>query len=425
MLQQLSRSFLNIAVAAILAAGSAVAQQAAQGPKPKDQGEYDLYNSILGEKDPNKRLGLLDQWKSKYADTDFKKERLLFFMNTYRELNQGVKMADACEGILLLDPKDVNALYWRTLLVKSLPVTPDNLDKGEKAAQGLAAASRPDAVPDATWKQLNTTFVGTETMGYVASARKDLEGAAKHYKKALELNPNAASVSYALGSVILNQKKPELYSEMLYHIARATAITGPGELQPTATKSQVTAFLKKTYTAYHGSEEGLKELVEMARANPMPPADLKIKSKHEIEAENAEKFAKDNPQLALWKTVKDKLMAADGQQYFDGELKGSAVPKLRGTIISTKPALRPKEVVLGIEKPDAPEVTLVLAAAMPGKADPGTAIEFEGVPSEFTKEPFMLKFDVEGKDKISGWPAPPPPVKKAPAAKKAGVAKKK
>jgi hypothetical protein len=58
-------------------------------------------------------------------------------------------------------------------------------------------------------------------------------------------------------------------------------------------------------------------------------------------------------------------------------------------------------------------VTLKLDSALPGKADPGTEIEFEGVPSAFSKDPeFMVTFDVE-KDKISGWPAQAPPAKKA------------
>jgi len=42
------------------------------------------------------------------------------------------------------------------------------------------------------------------------------------------------------------------------------------------------------------------------------------------------------------------------------------------------------------------------------------------VASAFTKEPFMLTFDVDGKDKIEGWPAQaaPPPAKKRTVSKK-------
>jgi hypothetical protein len=65
-------------------------------------------------------------------------------------------------------------------------------------------------------------------------------------------------------------------------------------------------------------------------------------------------------------------------------------------------------------------VTLKFENPLPGKAEPGTEIEFEGVPSAFTKEPFMLAFDVEGKDKIQGWPAQAatPPRKTVPRTKK-------
>src|SRR5262249_39752336 len=100
-------------------------------------------------------------------------------------------------------------------------------------------------------------------------------------------------------------------------------------------------------------------------------------------------------------------------------LKGTGPPKMKGKIISQKPALRPKELVLAMDE-DKPQVTLKFENALPGKAEPGTQIEFEGVPSAFTKEPFMLTFDVEGKDKITGWPeqAAPPAKKTTPVRRK-------
>jgi len=121
------------------------------------------------------------------------------------------------------------------------------------------------------------------------------------------------------------------------------------------------------------------------------------------------------------------LTADAGQQYFDTSVKGAALPggangvtKFKGTLISQKPALNPKELVLGISTPDTPEVTLKLETALRGKADPGTVIHFEGVASAFTKDPFMLTFDVDSKDKIQGWPA-----QAAPPAKKRAVVRKK
>ncbi len=99
-------------------------------------------------------------------------------------------------------------------------------------------------------------------------------------------------------------------------------------------------------------------------------------------------------------------------------MKGADVPggaggvqKLKGKLISSKPALRPKELTLAIVDGSTPEVTLNLDAPLPGKADAGTEIEFAGVPSAFTKEPFNVTFDVEKKN-VSGWPGKDAPARR-------------
>src|SRR5262249_28113148 len=140
---------------------------------------------------------------------------------------------------------------------------------------------------------------------------------------------------------IIGEKKPERYPDALFYLARAVSISGPGAL-PDATKKQVDAFLVKAYTTYHGADDaGLKELRTVASANPKQPAGFTIQDKNQIAAGNAAKLAADNPQLALWKNIKDQLTAPTGDQYFNDSLKGTAPPKLKGTLVKTTPALRP------------------------------------------------------------------------------------
>jgi len=417
-----AKALLSVTVLAVVGASAALAQAPAQ-PQVKDQQEYDLYNNSTKTTDPAKRLEFLNSWKEKYPDSAFKKQRLLIFLSTYQALNKADKMVETAKEILAVDPKEVNALYWLTVLTKTYPVPPtaDSLATGEKAAQGLLDAQKPEGVADDAWTKMKTSMASTahDTLGFVASQRKQPDTAEQEYGKALQAEPNNAQISYALGNAILAEKKPERQSEVLYHWARAASLTGAGAL-PEPLHRQIDAFFIKQYTAFHGQDDaGLKELRAMAVARPMPPADFKIKNKNEIEAENQEKFNKENPQLAMWKGIKDNLTAANGDQYFDTQLKGTAPPKLRGKLVSTKPALNPKELVLAMDTPDMPQVTLKLETALRGKADPGTDIEFEGVPSAFTKDPFMLTFDVESKDKIQGWPAQAaPPAKKRPVARK-------
>jgi hypothetical protein len=181
--------------------------------------------------------------------------------------------------------------------------------------------------------------------------------------------------------------------------------------------------LTNTYTTFHGSQEGLPELKKTAAAEPFPPAGFKISGKAEIDAQKEAEFAKANPMLALWKTMKDALTAANGQQYFESGVKGALLPggasgvtKFKGKLISLKPAKLPKELVLGISDTENGDVLIVLDEALPGTALPGVELTFEGVASSFTASPFRVTFDVERLN-IGGWPTKiPPPTKPAAAA---------
>ena len=74
--------------------------------------------------------------------------------------------------------------------------------------------------------------------------------------------------------------------------------------------------------------------------------------------------------------------------------------------MDAKPACRSKELLVAISDAKNPEVTLKLDAPLTGKPETGTPIEWEGVPSAFSKEPFMLTMDTE-KAKIQGLKATP------------------
>lgn len=378
----------------------------------KDQQEYTLYDSATKETDANKKLATLNTWKDKYPDSDFKMERTQLLLSTYQQLGQPAKMIDTAKEILAIDPKDITALYWIAFLTPTLGSTsPDALDTAEKAANGLLVAEKPAAVKDEDWTKAKsqTDAVAYTTLGWVAMQRKNNEVAEQNFKKSLAINPNAAQVSYWLGTVILAEKKPEKQSEALFNFARAAAYDGTGALTPDG-RQKIDAYLTKVYTSLHGDTSGLAELKAMAKASATPPADFKIKTAAEIAAEKEEELKKTNPQLALWLNVKGQLLSPEGQTYFDSSMKGAAVPKLKGWLVSAKPAVKSKELLVSMEgKDQAANVTLKLvgadgttAAPLTGKPVVGVEIEFEGVGDSFTKEPaLMVTFDVE-RAKITG-----------------------
>src|SRR5208283_355629 len=124
--------------------------------------------------------------------------------------------------------------------------------------------------------------------------------------------------------------------------ARAAA-TDPslgGSTDPKA----VDTYLTTLYTNYHGKDDdGLKQLKELASKSPLPPADFKIESSTDIDKRKEEEFRAKYPQLALWLGIKSQLSDTNGEKYFDDQLKGSAVPKLKGVLMEGRPECRSKE----------------------------------------------------------------------------------
>jgi len=376
----------------------------------KDQQEYTLFDSVTKATDATKKLALLNTWKEKYPDSDFKLDRLQLFLTTYQQLGQPAKMIDTAKEILAVDPKDLQALYWITFLTPTIGNnSTDVLDTAEKAANGLLAAEKPANVKDEDWTKAKaqTDAAAYTTLGWVAMQRKNNDVAEQNFKKALAINPNAGQLSYWLGTVILAEKKPEKQSEALFHFARAATFDGQGALTPDG-RQKIDAYLTKVYTAYHGDTSGLPELKALAKANAIPPADFKIDTSVEIAAKKDADLKKSNPQLALWKGIKESL-TADGDEYFKSmkgaELPGGAsgVTKFRGWLIKAEPAVKSKELLVSMEGKDQPaDVTLKLvgadgttAAPLTGKPDVGVEIEFEGIGDSFAKEPFMVTFGVE------------------------------
>jgi hypothetical protein len=182
-------------------------------------------------------------------------------------------------------------------------------------------------------------------------------------------------------------------------------------------KKKIQTFADNAYVRLHGSNEGLEQLRSQVKELPLPPADFKISTATEIAEARRLEFEKDNPQLALWMKIKGALSDGSDPQYFDRELKDSAVPQLKGTLMGAEPECRSTELLVAVPLPDqqqsAPvEIRLKLDKPLAGKPDLKAEFQWEGVPSAFTREPFLLTMDVEA-GKLQGLATTPcaPPAK--------------
>jgi hypothetical protein len=441
---------------------AAQAGQAAAQPekKPKDTGEYDIINEVIKDlsgTNPQKTLTDLNAWAQKYPDSDYKDDRLFYFMQAYSATQppQPDKVLDYGAQLMAKDLKtalpDVSqtlrALYLMTANAPAVKdPTPAQLAIGQKAAKDLQAfvltyfttEHKPATASDAQWAQARTQVeqAASSTLVYIAMypgaqamAKKDYPGAETAFRQALKDYADNGWIAYNLGAAILQERTPAKMPEGIYEIARGAAMDpAKGGIAEAKTRDTVQAYLTKVYISFHGSDEGLDQLKQLALASPTPAPDFKIKTASEIAEEKQKQFETQYPELAMWEKIKGMLTTADGEKTFDDQLKSTELPKLKGQVMSGVPECKSKTILVAIPEPDQKstligEITLKLDAALTGKPTEGTEITFAGaVPSAFTKDPFMLTVDIE-KAKIDGLKmdtctaAPPKkavtPVKKA------------
>ena len=434
----LGRMAAVAALAAIVFAG--VGKASAQGTakpekKYKDQGEYTVFNDVVKDVNGNnftKAVTDLDAWTQKYPQTDFANERTYYYLRAYSGSDQPAKVLEIASQLMAKDikatysPFDALNIYALSAYsVRQLPnATPEQLEIGAKAAnEGLefvptyfVAANKPAAASEDQWNQAKAKVEGDMRAallfvamlpGTQAQNKKDYEGAEAAFSKALQQYPDCPQIAFALGGAQIAQQKPEKIPAAIYEVARASALD-PGKWGPdaAATNKTAAAYLEKVYNRYHGPDaEGLQQLKQQAVASPSPPPGFKIQTASEIAAIKEKEFMEKNPQLALWMGIKRQLADTNGDQYYESTMKGTEIAgqngakALKGTILEAKPSCRSKELVVAISDAEHAEVTLKLEAALTGKPQAGSQIQFDGAPSAFSKDRFMLTLDTD-KSKI-------------------------
>jgi hypothetical protein len=400
------------------------------GPNVKDQQEYDISNKALKDTDNKQKLADLNKWKELYPATEFVDIRHELFMDTYAALGMARQAVDEAQEILKTRPLFVKALaqvLQNVLTIKPAP-TPADLDAGEKVALKVlddpavfGSANKPEGVADAAW-----TTTGAQIKEYakkillniylardVNGPNKDDKRAVDDLTKMLNRDPNMATAAFELGRamqrIIKATNTPENQPPMFWQFARAISITGANAL-PAASKTAATTFLTQAYTLFHGSPDGLQDLIAQVKSGPFPPTGFSLKSTVDIAKEQAAADAAEqakDPLIYLWvHQVKEPLLMDPGlwERMADALLPGpdpddkSEKPAPRyfnATIISITPATRPKEIVVAIEKSTVADAKLTFETPPPGKMDPGEKIQFQGLAKEFSKEPFMITFKID------------------------------
>jgi len=369
-----------------------VVAQPRTGPRWRDRGESILGMAAGEEKDPAKKLELLKKWEQQYPDSEFRNQRTLMVANALGAI--------------------VGGTFAKTDTA--------SLDAGRAAAQQLldgyeeyfGDSLRPAGTTTDQWGQTrkNSALQIHMLLAYVAQTEKDYDTAEAELKKVLLVDPEQAATSYQLGATIVQEMATSnaltRYSEAIYDFARSLAVSGPTALPPEA-KAAAENALKTNYWNYHGSTDGLDDLMKLVGASALPPADFHIVSVVEL-SEPMQKpqseWGKEHPDLERWETAKTGLLE-HGDVYFATVRDTVLSPVFRGTVVSQ---LSSNRILVNVDNVPAGDAVLRFDASHFGAVRPGTAIQFSGVVDSYTLDPYVLTFVIRNpKDDITGLNAAP------------------
>ncbi len=417
--------------AAQSASGSAPAESA---PTIKDPAEYNAYVAAIQQQDPNAKISALEAFLTQYPNSVMKTTALEVLMGTYQATNPA-KTADAAKRLVAADACNLRALTLLTFLARqgfSAGQNPQqNLaDLAQYASKGVecvATASKPATLSGEDWeklkKQVGPIFEGGA--GFAALQNKDYEGAKTHLRKAVEAQPTDLQNVYPLVLAYLtpNPRPDEDSLNGLFFAARSVDLSnGNADLQK---------YLVKTYKNFHGSEEGLPDLLACAKANPLPTADCPKITKYipPTPAQQAHDIVKDKTpdqikQLSFgeWELVLSAGAPEDQAKVWD-VIKNVPL-QMEGNVIAvdsnTQVQIAGSADDIEAKRTD---ITLTMVAPIPAVKMPraGDVFDFQGTPNAYTPTPFMMTM-TDGKllKKAGAAPAPmkKPPVRRRPVARK-------
>lgn len=384
-------------------------QQGATQKHYKDRGEYELYLKVTQTKDPQQRLQLLNTWNDKYPTSDFKEDRLEYFVTTLGELagkdpSQRKALLEKCEALLKLNPNDFYSNYYMALYGPQVSGTsPSDVQTASNnllklAETTFAANKKPASMSEDQWAKLKnqTLAIGHNALAWAAIQNKNTAEAESEYQKSLQIDPNQGTVSALYAKLLYDDKK---FPEALFEYARAAQYAGPGPALPAASRTQLLDFFNKSYAAYHGGADGADQVLAQAKTSALPPSGFSIVSATQIANQNAAALnqrIQSDPAFKIWFSIKQSLQS-QGDAFFASSLKGFEVPggangvdAFTGTVISATP----DQVVLGVQDPKVPDATLTFTKPLTpdelSKIQVGSQIQFSGVPDSYTANPYML-----------------------------------
>ena len=373
------------------------APQAAAGPQWKSREEYDAFNAMATEKDPNKKLSLAEAFLQKYSNSDFKDSAYLVEMQTYQQMNQTDKAVDAAQKALQANPNNLQALRFLSFTFPFLykPDDPDATSKLSRAdsdahhgLEVLQKLQKPQGATEEQFQQGVKEFrsVFNSCIGFVALQKKDYANAITALKAATDDNPSGWYAIYWMGLAYL-YSTPRDYDHAIWYYARAVDLAKAGK-DPNA--DQWEKYLKQTYVGYHGTDTGLSDIMTQAASAPNPPEGFKVEQVKEPPKTG-------NNMIDAFNTLTFplKLGGETAQKQWDA-VKGQSVG-LGGTVESVEKGSDPNSYVVHIAVLDTTKSADGYDVELKDSSQPnvknlqkGDLVTFKGTADAYTATPNLV-----------------------------------
>jgi hypothetical protein len=301
---------LSVVAAGLLLAGapSAAGQDTNAGAskQPYTMAEYNAYQAAAAEKNPANQIKLLDDFVSKYPNSNLLLYVYPLYYQSYFAQKNYPRVIEFADKTLALgdkldptakyaalyahataynaqvsDPANANTVAKDAAMAKSAQASADG------ALKALDALKKPDGVTDDAFntqkKQLEIFLYGIGAQA--AMVQKDYADAITDYKADLALKPDDAIVEYNLGKAELATTPPQTL-DGFWAIAR-----GAGSKTATAQQANsLKTYLRKLLANYQQAacenltDAELSELLTLAAAAPDRPDSYKLPSAADLDA---------------------------------------------------------------------------------------------------------------------------------------------
>ena len=384
--------------------------QAPPAPVIKDPAEYNAYMGAIQQKDPAAQISGLEAYLTQYPNSVMKIAALQTLMQDYQQTNNQAKTIETAQKLVAADPCNVRALALLSYIdrLKAQGGDPnakqdlaDAQKYGQNGIECLPKFTKPPGTSDAEYDKMKGQMGGifNAAVGIADLTDKDYEGARKTLRAAEDSSPDEQkdfSVVYPLALAYAGPTPPQPNVsadplDAIWYAARASAVAPNPQYQ-----QQIEKYAKSLYIKYHGGDDGWNDVLAQAKASPDPPAGFTIKPAP-TPAEQAHNMlastSPDKMDFATWQFIFTNG-SKDDQDTVWNAIKGKAV-QMQGTVIhatSTEFDIAGSADDIDAKKAD---ITLNFPEKVPLKLIPkdGATLDFQGEPSSYTSNPFMMTMD--------------------------------